>query len=168
MHPHGSSFTPSEDRWGERAYNAELRPSTLGEPFADESKVYMEHIARVERVEQMLSPRLSLQQELAIQSLCAVVKALLAGDGLNRPSGQVGVLVSGQTVDGVAFGHGANRGRPDQSAPKRGGSGGPVMLECRRRDSNAHWPGPKPGASANWATSAEELRLLVGSRWGPN
>ena len=30
----------------------------------------------------------------------------------------------------------------------------PVVAECARRDSNSHWPGPKPGASANWATGA--------------
>src|SRR4051794_23285354 len=29
-----------------------------------------------------------------------------------------------------------------------------LKAQCRRRDSNSHCPGPKPGLSANWSTPA--------------
>ena len=35
----------------------------------------------------------------------------------------------------------------------------PRRDECARRDSNSHWPRPKPGASASWATGARRQSL---------
>ena len=48
----------------------------------------------------------------------------------------------------------ASRRRPRHRRPALRRLAGTCSHECARRDSNSHWPGPKPGASADWATSA--------------
>ena len=50
--------------------------------------------------------------------------------------------------------HACCRSRPRLRALQVGELATTQLRPCARRDSNSHWPGPKPGASTDWATGA--------------